>query len=94
MSENVFHPTPNGFLNFFVNWFNENVADFDVEHIEPKDVYIVWFNYTLGKAKCLISTTRMDHKYYEITYNDVKSCIYVDMYVKVRNQICKVDEYA
>lgn len=80
-----FHPTPEGFLWFFIDWFNKNVADKDVSPIVNGDAYVVWFNYTLGSAKCLISTVLPDHMYYELTYNKADNCVYVDSYVKVRN---------
>ena len=50
-----FRPTPEGFLHFFVDWFNENVADHDVGRIVLGDAYVVWFCFVLGRAKCLVS---------------------------------------
>ena len=82
---NTFEPSPEGFLWFFIDWFNKNVADSDVPNIFKPDVYCVWFAYVLGNAKCLISTTRPDHKYYELTYNGDTHEVYVDTYVKVRH---------
>ena len=32
-------PTPEGFLNFFVDWFNKNVADHDVGKIVLGEAY-------------------------------------------------------
>lgn len=81
----TFASTPEGFLWFFIDWFNKNVADFDVKTIVKNDAYVVWFAYVLGNAKCLISTTRQDHKYYELTYNVETNQIYVDQYVKLSN---------
>lgn len=80
-----FVPTPEGFLWYFIDWFNENVADHDVPSITKSEVYVVWFAYILGNAKCLISTNRPDHKYYELTYNSEKNALYVDSYLKVNN---------
>ena len=68
-----FRPTPAGFLHFFVDWFNGNVADHDVGRIVLGDAYVVWFCFVLGRAKCLVSTTRPDHRYYELTYVDFTS---------------------
>lgn len=82
---NKFTPTPEGFFWFFIDWFNSNVADHDVPGVTKSDVYVVWFSYTLGNAKCLISTTRLDHKYYELTYDSEKKCLYVDSYLKVNH---------
>ena len=84
-----FEPTPDKFLRFFVDWFNKNVADSDVPELKldvvHKDAYIVWFCYILNDAKCLISTNRPDHKYYELTYDDEFNSVYVDSYLKVRH---------
>ena len=70
----------------------ELVEDFIYDHHEKTDpelgdfaVYIVWFCYTLGSWKALLSSTLPDGKYYEVTHNKEKSETYVDVYVKVRN---------
>lgn len=78
-------PSPDNMLNAFVDYYNQKVADFDVPAIEKEEAYVVWFNYTLGNAKALISTVRPDHMYYEVTYNATTDHIYVDQYVKVIN---------
>jgi hypothetical protein len=54
------------------------------------DVYIVWFNYTLGGYKALVSTTLPDGMYYEVTYNKNKGETYLDAYKKFDN-ICFPD---
>lgn len=53
-------------------------SDGDVEF----DVYVVWYNYTLGNWKCLLSTTLPDGMYYEVTYNKATNDIYLDAYKK------------
>lgn len=53
---------------------------FDLE-----DVYVVWFAYTLGNWKALLSTTLPDGMYYEVTHNDTKGETYLDAYKKFRN---------
>lgn len=80
-----FEPTPEGFLWFFIDWFNANVADTDVPSVTKSDVYCVWYSFILNNSKCLISTTRPDHKYYELTYNHETKQVYVDAYVKLMN---------
>lgn len=61
--------------------------------IEPKDVYMVWFNYTLGNAKGMFSfdskkaypTSNPNAKlpdYVEVTYNSEKHEFYFDWYTK------------
>ena len=84
----TFEPTPEGFLRFFAGWFNDNVADHDVPPIGTDEAYVVWFCFILGRAKCLLSTTRPDHRYYELTWDPERRMVYVDAYVKVRNEEC------
>lgn len=61
--------------------------------LEPKDVYMVWFNYTLGNAKGMFSfdskkayPTRNPNAnlpdYVEVTYNSEKHEFYFDWYTK------------
>lgn len=46
------------------------------------DVYVVWFAYVLGVWKALVSTTAVDGRYYEVTFNSTIGQIYVDVYKK------------
>lgn len=54
------------------------------------DVYIVWFAYVLGGWKALCSTSIPDGRYYEVTYNAVKSEAYVDTYRKTHNHVIEI----
>ena len=54
--------------------------------LNPKDVYVVWLSKTLQNGKALLSTTRPDGMYYEVTYNGDKNEFYVDAYKKVVNR--------
>ena len=60
---------------------------------EPKitedDVYIVWISKTLQNNKALVSTTRSDGMYYELTYNGDKDELYFDAYRKLENRCIK-----
>ena len=58
------------------------VADINIE-----DTYIVWFTFTLGSWKALISTTAPDGRYYEVTYNKAKAETYVDVYKKENQEV-------
>ena len=49
------------------------------------NVYVVWFAYTLGNWKALLSTTLPDGMYYEVTHNATKKETYVDAYKKFHN---------
>ena len=78
-------PNPDSLRKAFVDYFNEEIADFDIPKIQETEVYIVWFAYIVGNAKALISTTRPDHKYYELTYHLDKNQLHVDSYLKVKH---------
>lgn len=53
--------------------------------IFEEDLYIVWFNFTLGNYKALLSTDVEDGLYIEVTHNVVKEESYVDIYKKLTN---------
>lgn len=78
-----FMPDAGGLLDLFVDWYNAKVVDYDIPRLTREEAYIVWFCYTVGNAKALISTTRKDHMYYEVTYNNLKGEAYVDQYIKI-----------
>lgn len=90
MENNVYHisvdPDVDSMKNAFIDWFNNRVADFDCPKLERHEVYIVWFCYIVGNAKMLISTTRPDHMYYEVTYHEEKKQLYIDAYKKFVNE--------
>ncbi len=73
-------------ITLFISWFNSNVADGDVPELDDDEVYLVWYNFTLGNSRSLISTTRPDHKYYEVTHNNNTGEFYVDTYLKVAHK--------
>ena len=65
-----------------------NYVKSNLEKTDPGsefDIYIVWFTYTLGYWKALISTTLPDGMYYEVTHNHHKKCTYLDAYKKFAN---------
>lgn len=57
------------------------------------DVYVVWFNYTLGGWKALCSTSIPDGRYYEVTHkpdhdgSDGSAVTFIDTYRKTHNII-------
>ena len=53
---------------------------------EDLNVYVVWFNYTLGNWKALVSTNIPDNLYYEVTYDKSRDLYFIDQYHKV-NQV-------
>lgn len=58
----------------------------DLSTFTINDVYIVTHAFILKNQKAMVSTTLKDGKYYEVTYNEAKSEMYVDQYVKVQNK--------
>lgn len=53
------------------------------------NVYAVWLCKTLQNNKGLFSTTAIDGKYYEATYNGDKDELYLDTYVHENNECIK-----
>lgn len=51
-------------------------------HVPVEEFYVVWFCYTVGNWKALVSTNVKDNRYFEVTHNGAKAETYVDMYVK------------
>ena len=55
------------------------------------DIYVVWFNYTLGGWKALCSTSLPDGRYYEVTHKPDQGDLgegavtFIDTYVKMHN---------
>ena len=85
--DETWFPTPEAMLDIFVAWFNESVADYDVPPLDKDEAYVVWFCYTVGNAKALVSTSRHDHMYYEVTYHQNKEELYIDQYLKVSHAV-------
>lgn len=74
---------------YVLRYFNDRVNPGD--QLQLEDIYVVWFSKTLQNWKALISTTKPDQMYYEVTYNGDKSEAYVDAYKKVENVCVKED---
>lgn len=51
------------------------------------EVYVVWFNFTLGNWKALISTTLPDGRYYEVTHRVNSDMVFIDTYKKTHNNV-------
>ena len=68
------------------------VVDYVKEHLDKSDpyvqfnVYVVWQCCILGNRKWLISTTIPDGMYYEVTYDYLKGCYFLDAYRKWENR--------
>ena len=62
----------------------------DLSMFTINDVYIVTHAFILKNQKAMVSTTLTDGKYYEVTYNEATSELYVDQYVKVQNKVYNV----
>lgn len=55
-------------------------------NIDPNEVYVVWMCKTLQNNKALLSTPIEDGKYYEATYNGDKDELYLNTYVREKNE--------
>ena len=64
----------------------------DLSTFTINDVYIVTHAFILKNQKAMVSTTLKDGKYYEVTYNEATSEMYVDQYVKVQNKTYNIAE--
>lgn len=58
--------------------------------VDSNEIYAVWLCKTLQNNKGLFSTDIEDGKYYEATYNGDKDELYLDTYVKSKNE-CIMD---
>lgn len=58
--------------------------------LSVNEINVVWFSKTLQNWKALLSTTRDDGLYFEVTYDGSKNQTYVDQYVK-KNNTCVTD---
>ena len=84
----------------FMKLAKEKVYEMALASLCPTDdvkftidnVYIVTHAFILKNQKAMVSTTLTDGKYYEVTYNEAKSEMYVDQYVKVQNKSYNVEE--
>lgn len=57
----------------------------DDKPLKMDEIYVVWFVKVLQNWKALVSTTRTDGQYFELTYNGDKEETYMDTYVKLDN---------
>ena len=80
MSENINHPYRA--LKSVVN-----TTDYSID-----ELYLVMFAFVLGGWKALISSSRPDGFYFEVTHNQSKNETYVDKYEKVSNIALKGKE--
>jgi hypothetical protein len=63
------------------------VDDSGLRWLAQDEVYVAWFSKTLKNWKALVSTTKPDGRYYEVTYNGEKEEIYLVVYVEQDNII-------
>lgn len=70
----------------------KNRLEFEGWELPLDDIYVVWFNFTLGSWKALLSTVLEDNRYYEVTHNSTKNQTYIDTYVKESNVVFEDDD--
>ena len=59
------------------------------------DIYIVWLNKTIQNNKAMLSTTKPDGMYFEVTYNGDKQELYFDAYKRIDHDEKKIrDDYS
>ena len=74
------------------------VYNYILEHLDKTDVvpefevYTVWKCKALQNWKFLISSSLLDLRYYEITYDGDKKRWYLDVYTKVENKVIEEAE--
>lgn len=62
---------------------------------KDSDIYVVWLNNTIQNNKAMLSTTKPDGMYFEITYNGGKQELYFDAYKRINHYEDKViDDYS
>lgn len=65
----------------------------EIDYLRIDEIYVVWFSYTLGNWKALLSTARPDGRYYEVTHkrendgSDGPAVTFVDTYLKTHNVV-------
>lgn len=57
------------------------------DEITLNDIFVVWFSKVLRNWKAMISTTRQDDLYYELTFDGEKNQLYIDVYLKKKNVV-------
>jgi len=62
-----------------------NAREEVTDPVPDYEVYVVWFSKVLQNWKALVSTTRPDGMYYEVTYDGEKKRAYLDAYKKFDN---------
>ena len=80
----------------FVKLCRKCVADYYCWKKYTADgIYIVWLNKTIQNNKAMLSTTKPDGMYFEITYNGDKQELYFDAYKQIDHTEKKVqDDYS
>jgi hypothetical protein len=63
------------------------VRDAHYPDLGLEEIYVVWYCYTLGNWKALISTNVKDDQYFEVTHNVARGEIYVDRYRKMSSTL-------
>ena len=74
------------------DYANSQIDKTDNVEFSAEDVYVVWYNFTLGNPKALFSTNLPDGMYCEVTYNANRDEIYFDAYKKWINRCISLEE--
>lgn len=68
----------------------EGLDPTDNVQISMDDVYVVLYAYVLGNQKATISTTLPDGKYYEVTLDAATGKMYIDCYVRIKQNVVEI----
>lgn len=72
----------------FVKLCRKCVADYyGWNDYTDDDIYIVWLSKAIQNNKALLSTTKPDGMYFEITYDGNKKAVYLDAYERVLHEM-------
>lgn len=60
----------------------------NAEHVpEPDEIFIVWFNYTVGSWKCEMATAAFPGWLFQVTHNPSNGETYLDVHTKKSNHV-------
>lgn len=76
MGEKEFSKLCRKYVAYYYGWDNYT----------EDDIYIVWLSKTIQNNKALLSTTKPDGMYFEITYDGDKKTVYFDAYKRVQHE--------
>lgn len=62
------------------------------EEYSINDISMVWFSHVLGSKKIILIDNGRNQRIYEVTYNNSRSQMYVDIYEKASNTVINSED--